>query len=82
MLGTDGLWDDLSAYEAVEIVDHMLKQKKSENEIAQVLVETALANAAKQCGMTVEDLKKLPAGRARRSRHDDTTAVVMIFNSA
>ena len=43
------------------------------------LVQRALEIAAAESGITIEQLKALPIGRARRSRHDDTTAVVMFF---
>jgi hypothetical protein len=41
------------------------------------LVTAALERASEQCGMTLEDMQSLPLGRQRRSRHDDTTALVM-----
>jgi hypothetical protein len=43
------------------------------------LVQRALEIAAAESGLTMAQLKALPIGRARRSRHDDTTAVVMFF---
>jgi hypothetical protein len=43
------------------------------------LVQRALEIAAAEDGLTMAQLKSLPIGRARRSRHDDTTAVVMFF---
>jgi hypothetical protein len=43
------------------------------------LVQRALEIAAAESGLTMAQLKSLPIGRARRSRHDDTTAVVMFF---
>ena len=79
ILGTDGLWDDLSEDEAVRIVFRGLEQKRSPDEIAKVLVDTALTNAARESGMTLDELLQLPVGRARRSRHDDTTAVVLVW---
>ena len=33
----------------------------------------------KESGMSIQDLQALPQGRHRRSRHDDTTAVVIYF---
>lgn len=35
--------------------------------------------AADNCNFTLEGLQALPLGRHRRSRHDDTTAIVMYF---
>jgi len=46
---------------------------------AERLVNRALEIAAEESGMTLAQLKTLPVGRSRRSRHDDTTAVVMYF---
>lgn len=79
ILGTDGLWDDLSEDEAVQIVFRGMQDKRNPDEIAKLLVQKALSNAAKESGMTLDELLQLPVGRARRSRHDDTTAVVLIW---
>lgn len=46
---------------------------------ARVLVEATLRRAAEECGMSYEQLLALPPGKHRRSRHDDTTAVVLLF---
>lgn len=43
------------------------------------LVQRALEIAAQEDGLSLAQLKALPVGRQRRSRHDDTTAVVMYF---
>lgn len=79
ILGTDGLWDDLTEDEAVRIVFRGLEEKKTPDEISKLLVGKALANAARESGMTIEELYQLPIGRARRSRHDDTTVVLMVW---
>lgn len=49
------------------------------NEAANRVVERTLEMAAKESNMSIEDLKRLPEGNQRRSRHDDTTAVVIYF---
>jgi pyruvate dehydrogenase phosphatase len=46
---------------------------------ASILVEATLRRAADECGMTYEQLLALPPGKHRRSRHDDTTVVVLLF---
>lgn len=79
ILGSDGLWDYLPDQEAVDIVRQGLVQQWKEEDVANLLVDRALEIAAKESGMTLAELKKLPAGRQRRGRHDDTTAVVMYF---
>lgn len=85
VLGSDGLWDYLSDQEAVDIVAEYVSAKAavaadlSSEEAAQRLVDRALAIAAEQSGMTAAELRELRPGRARRSRHDDTTAVVVFF---
>lgn len=79
ILATDGLWDFVSDKEAVHLVASLKGGDGREKAAAQALVELALLKAAAECGMSVEELKRLPPGRARRSRHDDTTVVVMYF---
>jgi len=75
ILATDGLWDFLSNEEAVEAVDSC----KDKSTAADLLVTLALSKAAEECGMNIADLKQLPPGRQRRSRHDDTSVIVIYF---
>ena len=91
IVASDGVWDFLSDEEAVAIVGECIQQQQSntaktvttkqsiEKVAAEVLVEATLRRAAQECGMTYEALLSLPPGKHRRSRHDDTTAVVMFF---
>ena len=90
IVASDGVWDFLSDEEAVAIVGECIRQqpptsstvttKQSIGKVAaEVLVEATLRRAAQECGMTYEALLSLPPGKQRRSRHDDTTAVVMFF---
>jgi hypothetical protein len=79
ILGTDGLWDYVSDQIAVGIVHQGMQKNESETVIAQKLVEKALEIAANESGISYGELKQLLPGRNRRSKHDDTTAVVMFF---
>ena len=77
ILATDGVWDFLSDQEAVNIVSSCTNK----TDAAQAIVEEVLSRAAKECGVTVQELKEMPAGRHRRARHDDTTVVVYYTNT-
>ena len=72
ILATDGVWDFLSDQEAVNIVSSC----PNKADAAKTIVEEVLSRAARECGVTVQELKAMPAGRHRRSRHDDTTVLV------
>ena len=45
--------------------------------VADGLLHEVLSRAAKEYGMSVDELKRLPAGKQRRSRHDDITITVV-----
>ena len=75
ILASDGLWDFISDDEAVQIV----AQCSDRSQAADLLVECALRRAAKESDQSYEALLQLPSGRQRRSRHDDTTAVILFF---
>ena len=74
--------DSMHSTNKVNLLDN--KSDKSETEkwellAAEKLVSRALEIAADESGISYAQLKALPQGRARRSRHDDTTAIVMFF---
>ena len=75
ILATDGVWDFLSDQEAVNIV----KYCSDAEEASAAIVRQALVKAAHESRMSIEELMAIPSGSKRRSRHDDTTAVVMFF---
>jgi pyruvate dehydrogenase phosphatase len=78
VLATDGLWDFLSDQEAVDVVSQAIADGVPQA-AAERLVKEALTKASQEAGMELQELLELPAGRQRRSRHDDTTVVVMFF---
>ena len=79
-MATDGLWDFLSDQEAVDVVTTSLRKNNgSHQEVASALVHAALLRAAEANQMSVEELKNLREGSARRKCYDDTTAVVLFF---
>ncbi|KAK1586507.1 hypothetical protein Q3G72_003228 [Acer saccharum] len=74
IFASDGLWEQLSDEEAVEIV-----LKNPRVGIAKRLVRAALQEAAKKREMRYKDLKRTEKG-ARRYLHDDITVVVIYLD--
>ncbi|XP_010426694.1 PREDICTED: probable protein phosphatase 2C 46 [Camelina sativa] len=75
IFASDGLWEQLSNQEAVDIV-----QNHPRNGIARRLVKMALQEAAKKREMRYSDLKKIERG-VRRHFHDDITVVVIFLDT-
>ena len=50
---------------------------ESVEKVSQILVDEALARAARNNNLTVEKLKSLRPGRMRRSKHDDISVIVV-----
>mmetsp|Transcript_26123 Transcript_26123/g.34326 ORF Transcript_26123/g.34326 Transcript_26123/m.34326 type:complete len:432 (-) Transcript_26123:286-1581(-) len=80
IVATDGLWDFLSNDEAVGIVAQGVEE--SDNNLGERLLNATLEKAAKLNHLSVEALKKVPAGQLRRSIVDDTTIVVIKLKDA
>lgn len=74
IFASDGLWEQLTNQEAVEIVCNNPRAG-----IARKLVKTALNVAARKREMRYDDLKKVDRG-VRRFFHDDTTVVVIFID--
>ncbi|KAI0493633.1 hypothetical protein KFK09_023754 [Dendrobium nobile] len=74
IFASDGLWEQLTNQEAVEIV-----HKFPRSGIARRLVRSALDVAAKKREMRYSDLKKLDKG-IRRFFHDDITVIVVFID--
>ncbi|KAG5548228.1 hypothetical protein RHGRI_013809 [Rhododendron griersonianum] len=74
IFASDGLWEQLSDEEAVEIV---LKNPRAG--IAKRLVGAALQEAAKKKEIRYNDIRKIEKG-TRRHFHDDITVIVMYLD--
>lgn len=74
IFASDGLWEQISDEEAVEIV---LKNPRSG--IAKRLAKAALNEAAKKREMKYEDITRMEKG-ARRYYHDDITVIVIYLD--
>mmetsp|Transcript_1364 Transcript_1364/g.2409 ORF Transcript_1364/g.2409 Transcript_1364/m.2409 type:complete len:682 (-) Transcript_1364:490-2535(-) len=78
IMATDGLWDLVSSQEAVDIAGRELRRPGGTSESAgEELIEEALRRAARNAGQSVAQLKALKMGRARRSKHDDISVIVI-----
>mmetsp|Transcript_4560 Transcript_4560/g.6791 ORF Transcript_4560/g.6791 Transcript_4560/m.6791 type:complete len:541 (+) Transcript_4560:134-1756(+) len=78
IMATDGLWDVMSSQEAVEIAGEQLRKRGGNPaKASDVLVEEALRRAAKNHKLSTSQLKALKPGRARRSKHDDISVIVI-----
>ncbi|XP_047321554.1 probable protein phosphatase 2C 46 [Impatiens glandulifera] len=75
IFASDGLWDNFSSQEAVDIV-----QNHPHTGSAKRLVKAALQKAAKKREMRYSDLKKIERG-VRRHFHDDISVVVVFLDS-
>ncbi|GJP41784.1 hypothetical protein CLOM_g1430 [Closterium sp. NIES-68] len=76
VFGSDGLWENVSNEETVEIVSKFPRLG-----IARRLVKLAMIRAARKRKLTYGDLKRLGPGR-RRQVHDDISVVVLFLDSA
>lgn len=76
IFASDGLWEQLSNQEAVNIV-----QEHPRAGIARRLLKHALKVAAKKREMRYSDLKKIDRG-IRRHFHDDISVIVIFFDHA
>jgi|EP00624_Nannochloropsis_granulata_P002320 pyruvate dehydrogenase phosphatase len=81
IVATDGVWDLLTNEEAVRFVGQTIA-KGDGMHVSQQLIAHALEARAKDLGMTVEELRALPPGKARRSKHDDMTALVIMLQGS
>ena len=83
VIGTDGLWDFVSSQEAVSIAGTVLRgEGGNSKKAAEALQRTVLERAAEKSGLDTAELERLPVGRDRRRRHDDTTIIVVDLRKA
>lgn len=78
VMGTDGLWDELSSQDVGEVIFKSDKKNYSVSESANMLINAALKKAAENSKMNIEDMMKIPAGGVKRKIHDDIT--IVLFN--
>ena len=75
-MGTDGLWDFLSSVEVGEIL--LENKRKSNEDKAKLIFRKVMNKAAKERGLTIDQLMKISAGSQKRKIHDDIT--IILFN--
>jgi pyruvate dehydrogenase phosphatase len=74
IIGSDGLWDQLSNEEAVQFVSSMDSKDPQRNSAD--LIKFALDRGARDANMTIGQLLDLPYGQ-KRKRHDDITVIIV-----
>lgn len=74
IFASDGLWEQMSDQEAVDLV-----QRNARNGIARRLIRAALQRAAKKREIRYSELRKIGAG-TRRYFHDDMSVVVVYLD--
>jgi hypothetical protein len=86
-MASDGVWDFMTPLEVTSFIARYVHPDQRQNlDIAALLVDEVLRRAAEEASeysqklITKEDLKELPAGRSRRSKYDDTSAIVIFLN--
>ena len=92
VIACDGVWDEMSSEEAVNIVAWLLsKHDPAERNIAELFIEETLKRAVRriagtyeeEANLTLAELKKRPPGKGgdthRSYLHDDITVVILQF---
>ena len=91
ILACDGIWDEMSSEEAVQLCYDLIVQDDNAN-IADLFIEATLQKAVKriaqsdpdEVNLTLEELKARPPGKKhwshRSNLHDDLTVVILQFN--
>ncbi|KAJ9457967.1 putative protein phosphatase 2C 43 [Diplonema papillatum] len=77
VLATDGLWDEMTSAEVYNFVVNYAGQPEY---LARDLLEQAIEKVAVSCKESVEAIKLKPVGLERRTRHDDITINILMYN--
>ena len=91
IIACDGVWDEMSSEEAVQIVYDLIVQDPDAN-LADLFIEQVLRRAVQriretdpeEANMTLEALKERPQGKKldshRSNLHDDISVIILQFN--
>jgi len=74
VLGTDGLWDELTPKDVGNIIKSNQESKK---DIANALFYAAIDHAAKEANLTREEIMNIAQGTVKRGLHDDITIMIV-----
>lgn len=91
IIACDGVWDEMTSEEAVQVVYDLIVRDADAN-LADLFIEQVLQRAVQrlretdpdEADVTLEELKRRPQGKAsdshRSNLHDDITVVILQFN--
>jgi len=92
IVACDGVWDEMSSEEAVNIVARLILENScNDNDVAELFIEEVLKKAVTRCresydeeeDLTLDELKSRPTGKAewssRSHLHDDITVIILHF---
>jgi pyruvate dehydrogenase phosphatase len=91
IIACDGLWDEMTSDQAVDIVAKLLERHGPDANIAEQLVRFALVKILRRLQVEEPDLElqdldhlmSIPAGGSgRRGLHDDITVAVLVFDQS
>jgi pyruvate dehydrogenase phosphatase len=80
VIGSDGLWDELSDADAASIARAGLAKGATPEQVAADLAREVLVRAAKRASLRVEDLQRVQQGPKRRGIHDDISVIVVVLS--
>lgn len=71
LLSSDGLYDELKTAQVLKLVEE--KKKENPNILIDKLLDAAIHHAARTNNQTLDEIKKMSPGKAKRNIHDDLT---------